>query len=132
MIKINNKYAGFWPRLLAHNIDLLPILMLYYLASFIIPKSDYDYVFIIGIYFLYHILFEVSPMQGTPGKKWTKIKVTNSEEDRITLIQAIVRNVTKVFSLLLLFGGFVAILFNSKRRALHDYIGGTLVLFDED
>ena len=132
MVKINQKYAGFWPRLLAHNIDLLPILLLYYLISFIIPRSDYDYLFIAGIYFFYHILFEVSPMQATPGKKWTKIKVTNDKELHVSVSQTVIRNTSKILSLLLLFGGFITILFNAKRKALHDYIGGTLVLFDKD
>lgn len=129
---INQKYAGFWPRLLAHNIDLLPILLLYYLASLIIPKSDYDYVFIGGIYLAYHIIFELSPMQGTPGKRWAKIKVTNNQDSPVNFPQAVVRNFSKILSLLIFFLGFVAIFFNPKRKALHDYIGGTLVLFDED
>lgn len=129
---MNYRYAGFWSRLLAHNIDLLPILILYYLISFIIPRSDYDYLFIAGIYFSYHILFELSPLQATPGKKWTKIKVVNDRGQRINIFQAVIRNTSKILSLVLLFGGFIAILFSSKRKGLHDYIGGTLVLFDEE
>lgn len=129
---MNHRYAGFWSRLLAHNIDLLPILLLYYLVSFIVPRSDYDYLFIAGIYFSYHILFELSPLQATPGKKWAKIKVVNNKGQRISIFQAVIRNISKILSLLLLFGGFIAILFNNKRKALHDYIGGTLVLFNED
>ncbi|MEP0985371.1 RDD family protein [Ekhidna sp.] len=129
---INHKYAGFWPRLLAHNIDLLPILFFYYLVSLIIPKSDYDYLFISGIYFSYHILFEISPMQATPGKRWAKVKVTSNTGNNVNVVQSAIRNVCKVLSLVLLFSGFIAILFNDKRKALHDYIGGTLVLFDED
>ena len=130
--KTNHKYAGFWPRLLAHNIDLIPILILFYVASLAVPKSDYDYLLLSGIYFSYQILFEVSSLQGTPGKKWTKIKVSNNEAERVTLLQAIIRNFCKILSLLLFFSGFILIFFNSKRKALHDYIGGTLVLFDED
>ena len=132
MTEITSKYAGFWPRLLAHNIDLLPILVLYYIASLIIPPSDYDYIFMAGIYFSYHILFELSPMQATPGKRWAKIKVVSEREAQITLTQSVARNVFKLLSLILFFGGFFAIFFNSKRKALHDYIGDSLVLFDED
>lgn len=71
-------------------------------------------------------------MQATPGKKWAKVKVTNNEAGQVSILQAVIRNFCKIFSLLLVFSGFIAILFNSKRKALHDYIGGTLVLFDED
>ncbi len=132
MVELNHKYAGFWPRLLAHNVDLLPILLLYYLASLIIPKSNYDYLFITGIYFFYNILFEISPWSATPGKKWVKIRVASNDEKPLSFIQAVIRNFSKIISLLLLFGGFIAIIFTPKKKALHDYIGGTLVLFDED
>ena len=127
-----NKYAGFWPRLLAHNIDLLPILLLFYVVSFIIPNSDYDYLLISGIYFGYHIIFEASNMRATPGKKWAKIHVDSLKPDSYGLAQSLIRNISKVLSLLLFFGGFILIFFNNERRALHDYIGGTVVLFDED
>ncbi|MEQ9468568.1 MAG: RDD family protein [Ekhidna sp.] len=126
------KYAGFWNRLLAHNIDLLPILLLFYGVSFIVPSSGYDYLLISGIYFLYHFTFETSAMQATPGKRWTKIKVTDSNGNHPSMHRTVIRNLTKFLSLILFFGGFIAIIFDQKRRALHDYIGGTLVLFDED
>ncbi|WP_462252528.1 RDD family protein [Ekhidna sp.] len=127
-----HRYAGFWTRLLAHNIDLLPILLLYYLASLLIPQSNYDYLFITGIYFGYNILFEISPLCATPGKRWVKIKVVSNSRKELNFIQAVVRNISKILSLILLFGGFIAIIFTEKKKALHDYIGGTLVLFDED
>ncbi|SNS99673.1 Uncharacterized membrane protein YckC, RDD family [Ekhidna lutea] len=127
-----NKYAGFWKRLMAHNIDLLPILFLFYLMSFIIPRSDYDLMILGSIYLIYHIAFEASSWHATPGKKWTKIKVSSDSDRKVTTYQAIVRNLTKILSLLLFFAGFILIAFNTKRKALHDYIGGTLVLFDED
>ena len=126
------KYAGFWPRLLAHNIDLLPILLLFYGMSFLISNSDYDYLIISGIYFGYHILFEASNMQATPGKKWAKIHVDVLKPNSPRIMRALIRNFSKILSLLLFFGGFILIFFNSERRALHDYIGGTVVLFDED
>lgn len=128
----NPTYVGFWARLLAHNIDLLPILLLFYGASFLVPNSNYDYILIAGIYFLYHVGFESSSMQATPGKRWTKIKVTDSNGEHPSLINTVIRNIAKFVSLLIFFGGFIAIIFDQKRRALHDYIGGTLVLFDED
>lgn len=126
------KYAGFWPRLLAHNIDLLPILILFYGVSFIIPRSDYDYLIIGAIYFGYHILFEASNLHATPGKKWAKIHVSNAKNGSSNIMQSLIRNLSKILSLLLFFGGFIMIFFNTERRALHDYIGGTVVLFDED
>ncbi|WP_421764315.1 RDD family protein [Ekhidna sp.] len=131
MIDINTKYAGFWPRLLAHNIDLLPILLLFYLFSFIVPRTDFDYLMIGSIYFGYHILFEWM-WQATPGKRWAKIKVKTAQNDRVHFFQCVLRNLAKIISLIIFFGGFVMIFFNRQKRGLHDIIGGTLVLFDED
>ncbi|MEP5105710.1 MAG: RDD family protein [Ekhidna sp.] len=131
MIDINTKYAGFWPRLLAHNIDLLPILLLFYLFSFIVPRTDFDYLMIGGIYFGYHILFEWM-WQATPGKRWAKIKVKTVQNSRVHFFQCVLRNLAKIISLIIFFGGFVMIFFNRQKRGLHDIIGGTLVLFDED
>lgn len=131
-MKGNNNYAGFWRRLLAHNIDLMPILLLFYGSSFIVPNTEFDFLLIAALYFAYHIFFEASPMQATPGKKWTKIKVTDKNRMHPTILQSIFRNLSKVLSLMLFFGGFLIIIWDSKSRGLHDYIGGTLVLFEED
>lgn len=84
-----------------------------------------------GIYFGYHILFEWL-WQGSPGKKWTKIKVTNIQYGKLSFIQSVLRNLSKILSLIICFGGFVMIIFSQQKRGLHDFIGGTLVLFDED
>lgn len=71
-------------------------------------------------------------MQATPGKKWAKIHVDVLKPNSPRIMRALIRNFSKILSLLLFFGGFILIFFNSERRALHDYIGGTVVLFDED
>lgn len=124
------KYAGFSKRLLAHNVDLLPILILLYASSLIIPKTAYDWVFYSLIYFGYHIMFELSPWRATPGKRWAKIYVAPEKGDT-KIIFIVIRNLAKVISLIFLFGGFILIIFSNKRKALHDYLAGTVVLFDE-
>lgn len=126
-------YAGFSQRLLAHNIDLIPILGLFYLST-LIPRTGYDFFILGGIYIGYYTIFELSPWRATPGKKWVGIHVESDMENQSMPIpvKIILRNGTKIISLILLFGGFIMILFHSKRKALHDYIGGTVVLFGED
>lgn len=124
------KYVGFSQRLLAHNIDLIPTLGLFYLESMVIPSVGYDWLLFGATYFLYNTLFELSRWQGTPGKKWTKIRV-EIEQKEYRELRIGLRNICKIFSLLLFFSGFIMIAFNIKRKALHDYIAGTLVLFNE-
>ncbi len=124
------KYAGFPQRLLAHNIDLVPILLLLYLSSFVLPRIGLDWVFFSIIYLAYNVSFEMSRLRATPGKKWMKIFVS-SEDGSLKIHQSLIRNLTKSLSLILFFGGFVLILFNARRKALHDYPSKTVVLFDE-
>jgi len=124
------QYARFSQRLMAHNIDLLPILLLLYGSTFILPKIGIDWLFFLLIYLTYNIAFELSGWQATPGKRWTKIHV-QIDGDRRQPHRIILRNVLKIFSLLIFFLGFVLIIFNSRRKGLHDYLAGTVVLFDE-
>lgn len=124
-------YPDFYKRLLAHNIDLLPVLGLFYLTSLLASK-EYDWILFILIYLSYNSTLEASKLQATLGKKWTKIKVVNEEGTKASVMQIILRNFLKILSLLLVFGGFFLIFFNKKRKALHDYITGTLVVFVEE
>ncbi len=132
MLPKESRFAGFSTRLLAHNIDLIPILILLYGVSFIVPNEGYDLFLFSGIYLLYYIGFELSPWRGTPGKKWMKIKVTSIDQGKANAGKLIIRNLSKFISLILLFGGFIMITFSKRKQGLHDFIGGTLVLFDED
>lgn len=125
------KYAGFHQRLLAHNIDLIPILGLLYAISFLVPNIEYDWLIFLLIYLGYHTGFELSEWGATPGKKWVKIKVIVAKEKTPRAAWLILRNASKILSLLLFFGGFILMFFNEKKRGLHDFIGGTIVLIEE-
>ncbi|MEM0940966.1 MAG: RDD family protein [Bacteroidota bacterium] len=124
-------YASFSQRLLAHNIDLVPILLLFYLTS-LLSKTPFHYLILFGIYVAYHSIFELSNWQGSPGKTWTKLKVVSESANSNGLFAILLRNSCKIFSLLLLFGGFTMIAFHPKKQGLHDLIAGTFVLFGED
>ncbi|MBC6400743.1 MAG: RDD family protein [Ekhidna sp.] len=125
----NIKYASFYQRLLAHNIDLIPILGLFYLTTLLI-NSKFDIIIMGSIYIFYNISFELSSLKATPGKKWNKISIEN-DSSRSKVLNVILRNFLKPLSLILFFLGFVMMLFNSKRQGLHDYIAGTIVLFNK-
>ncbi len=127
----SKRFASFSQRLLAHNIDLIPILMLFYLST-LLPSTGFDYLIWLGIYLGYHTIFELSNWKGSPGKKWSKLKVINSSKKLPDELAIPIRNFSKIFSLLLFFGGFAMITFHSRRQGLHDYIAGTTVIFDGD
>ena len=93
-------YAGFSQRLLAHNIDLIPILGLFYLST-LIPRTGYDLFILGGIYIGYYTVFELSPWRATPGKKWVGIRVeSDSGEEFIPLTAKVfLRNATMLTSI---------------------------------
>ena len=91
----------------------------------------FDWIVFSAIYLFYNSFFEMSKFQGTPGKRWAKICVV-SENGSLTFFQSLLRNLSKSISLLTFFGGFILILFNDKKKALHDYLAQTLVVFDEE
>ena len=126
----SSKYVGFGTRLLAHNIDLLPIILLLYSITFFLPQSRHDWIMFVCLYVLYHMGFEVSKWHATPGKKLMKIYIDHVDDKKLMFWQILIRNLSKPLSLLLFFSGFIMIIFNQKRRSLHDFLAKTIVLFD--
>ena len=80
--------------------------------------------------FIYHIVMECSPKQGTYGKQILKIRVTDMQGERIGFGQSFSRNLAKILSVLTLFIGYLYSFFNSKQQCLHDVVAGTLVVKD--
>lgn len=73
--------------------------------------------------------------EATPGKSWRKLKVLrNKDLKRITFQNAAAREISQVMygipilGALLYFISVVLVLFTKKRRALHDFIGGTIIV----
>jgi len=70
---------------------------------------------------------------ATPGKKFVHIKIV----DVLTLgdidnRQAITRSLGYIPSTFLLGIGFLMVAFRKDKRSLHDMLGGTIVIYDED
>lgn len=76
----------------------------------------------------YFALMESSKWQATLGKRVAGLRVTDEAGGRISVNRAIGRNAAKLLSTLTLGIGFLMILFNAKRRGLHDLVAGTLVV----
>ena len=122
------KYAGYWARMWAYNVDLLILLLAYYLFSMIITDDTLLYITCLFTTILYHALFESSPWQATPGKRIMRIIVTDDSGEKISLVRGIIRFLLKLVSLLIFYIGFIMIGFHKKGKGLHDLISGTLVI----
>jgi len=123
-------YAGFYPRMLAHNIDLLILLPFFYLIGYFVSQDLLLIALCTLLYIFYHTIFEISVWRGTPGKKLQKIAVgLDSDHKEIGSKHAFIRNTSKIFSVIPFFAGFIMVFFDKKRRGLHDRMAGTVVIF---
>jgi len=77
---------------------------------------------------LYYPIMESSGSQGTVGKIAFSLIVTDTSYRRISFGRAVGRYFAKFLSGLVLYLGYVAVAFTPQKRALHDYIAGTVVL----
>lgn len=125
-------YASFWPRLMAHNIDLLILLPCYYLLSFAISSDRWLLASCGLLSMAYEIGFVSSKWNATPGKRWMKLKVITKEGTAPSLRKSIARTFCKLFSVLTFFIGFLFVALHPAKRSLHDLFSNTFVIFVEN
>lgn len=77
---------------------------------------------------LYFALFESSHWSATPGKKLLGMVVVDRDGRRIGFLRATGRFFAKFLSMIPLCLGFILAAWNPRKRALHDYLAGTLVI----
>ena len=120
-------------RVKAVFIDAISILLIFTLTSWIInnvgdlPAWIRAFIFIFMIYLYEPTL--VTLIGGTIGHKFVNIKVVNynNPDKRINFIQASLRFITKYF---LGWISFITISFSKHKRAIHDSIGNSIVLYE--
>lgn len=150
MLKQNKEdilYAGFFVRLSAYIIDCIIVGIALLIIR--IPKLII-YIMNPEIFFVKPILFEFSIFDiviyllgvtyfvlmtyycgGTLGKKLFKLKVCNITDEKLSLFTVIYReSIGRYLSALILFIGYIMIGVDSKKRALHDILSDTLVVYN--
>ena len=71
---------------------------------------------------------ESSRKQATIGKLTQSLVVTDLQGERISILRALTRNISKILSGMILLIGFIMAEFTKKKQALHDLIAGTLII----
>ena len=145
-------YAGFWRRLAAYLLDVIPITLLttsiFYMflgfdetwntysedpslenkIEFLFERNNIrDLSFV--IWMLYSMLLEASPLQGTVGKVVCGIKVVDQDGNRLTYVGSVKRNSAKIVSYIPIGLGFLWAAFSKKSQTWHDMIAKTFVVF---
>ncbi|WP_394707022.1 RDD family protein [uncultured Erythrobacter sp.] len=132
-------FAGFWIRVVAYIIDIIPLAFLAVVLSIITGESLVDPdptapIFgvsdLVGLVagIIYFVGFESSSYQATPGKMALGLIVTDLNGGRISPGKAVGRYFAKILSSLILLIGFIMVAFTERNQGLHDIIAGTLVV----
>ena len=67
----------------------------------------------------------------TPGMRAMRLRVVTADGTPPSFWRALVRLIGLLLAIVPLFAGFLPVLFDSKRRALPDYLAGTVVLYTD-
>ena len=78
----------------------------------------------------YFVLFWSAAGQ-TPGMRLMRLRARRADGSGISAGRAIVRAVGLALAIIPLFAGFLPALFDERRRALPDYLAGTVVVYDD-
>lgn len=121
--------ASFSNRGMAFVIDQLVLSGLFYI-SYHFQFFTHEFAMAINLIIFYFIFF-IFPLKyynATIGKKLMKINLRGTDEYTLGLLKIILRElIVKPISLGILIG-FIVPFFNKKRRSLHDYLTGTIVI----
>ena len=136
------KYGGFWIRLAAYLVDAMilgvamVILALPLGAGLIASTDPAVLISSLGLYSVvaaganaaYQVLF-LTKYGATPGKMVLGLHVVRSDGSAITTGRALARMGGQMLSGLILNIGYIMIGFDAEKRALHDHIADTRVVY---
>lgn len=132
------QYATFWERLLASLLDsivqlciFVPLAYLVFGGAMLDPNFDAGIagIFINWVLPALYVLLFWKYKSATPGKIWMGIVIVDANTGATPdMGKLILRYVGYFVCVLTLFIGFLMVLFDSRKRGLHDIIAGTLVI----
>lgn len=122
-------YATFWERFAAIFIDGIILWAGSWLIErFLIGNLWGNMIFGMIVSWLYNAILISGPNQATIGKKALGIKVTDTHGHRISFAQATGRHFATWLSGIILFIGYLMMLWDDKKQTLHDKIANTIVV----
>ncbi len=77
---------------------------------------------------LYFTIFWSTTGQ-TPGMRLLQLQVITGDGERVHIVRAFVRLVMLGLAIVPLFAGFLPVLFDRRRRGVHDLVAGTVVVY---
>ncbi|MGB2578352.1 putative RDD family membrane protein YckC [Elusimicrobium simillimum] len=128
-------YAGFWKRAGAIIIDGIIISVVQGIILFIVGLTGsgllmnlFSLLLSIAAICYFAYMESMPKYQGTIGKIILGIKVTDLNGGQLNFVQALIRNLCKIISSVILGIGYIMAAFTEKKQALHDILAKTLVV----
>ncbi len=147
------QYAGFWLRFLAYWVDFLLLFPLGFIIQSLLGNNPFAIFSVqtlseaqkiqsspnqlvsvlasMAVGIAYFFVFWVHYDGATPGKKLLGIKIIRENGEKITYPVAFIRYIGFLLSsaTIFFFGlGFLWVIWDKKKQALHDKIAGTIVI----
>lgn len=123
------EYAGFWVRFAANLVDGLVLIIPSIIVNVIFGKN-------LGVFMQYvltwtYAIYMLNTRQATLGKMALGIKVTTTNNDKLTVGKLALREIVgKILNLFTLGIGYLMIVFTEKKQGLHDKLADTVVVYD--
>lgn len=142
----NQRYGGFWLRVLAYVIDAIVLNVAFFAIGKIVgidmmpidptkldaaedlPNMGRFELIALVVTWLYFALMESSPRGATVGKMALGLRVVDDQGNRISFARATGRFLAKFVSGIILLIGYLMVAFTERKRGLHDMMAGTLVI----
>lgn len=125
-------YGNYYTRWLAMLIDSALLFLLGSALGLITqPDMPFQLAGLLAIAWGYPLagaLFEMSPLQATPGKLWCKLKVCDRNRQRLGPFRALYRSMLFALSLYFIYITVIVNLLIWDGRLMHDRMSGSLVL----
>ena len=67
----------------------------------------------------------------TPGMRLMQLRITRGTGRSLGVVRSVVRLIGLALAIIPLFAGFLTVLFDGRRRALQDFLAGTVVRYDD-
>lgn len=125
--------VGFGPRLVAYIIDAIIVGVVYWIITIVFALFGNDALTMLGsllafVFALGYYIYFWGTSGQTPGKSVMKIKIVAVDGSAMSMGKAVMRLIGYVISGVIIYLGFIWILFDANKQGWHDKIAGTYVV----
>jgi uncharacterized RDD family membrane protein YckC len=138
-------YAGIATRAIALVVDALVVTLVFLLGGALVSlvaslfgklRPEWLVGVLVGsgwliVVTVYFVVFWSTTGQ-TPGMRVMRLRVVRGGGRRLGVVRSVIRLIGLALAIIPLFAGFLPVLVDRRRRALQDFMAGTVVLYDGD